>query len=92
MDSSRFAERLRELRTAAGLSQTELAEKAGMTQGAVGHLERGTREPQWASVVALADALGVSCEAFRKPPDGKPQQAGRGRPKGPADPREGKAK
>jgi transcriptional regulator with XRE-family HTH domain len=82
MEHTWFAERLRELRQAAGLNQTELAERAGMTQGAVGHLERGSRSPQWESVVALAKALGITCEAFCKPPEKKAEAPKRGRPKG----------
>ena len=38
-----FAELLRGYREAAGLSQEELAERAGLTAGAVGALERGRR-------------------------------------------------
>ncbi len=38
-----FGERLRRLREAAGLTQKELAERAGVTPDAVGVFERGAR-------------------------------------------------
>jgi transcriptional regulator with XRE-family HTH domain len=60
-----FAARLRDLRTASGLSVAQLAEKAGLTRAGVDHLERGVRRPGWDTVLRLADALGVSVERFR---------------------------
>jgi transcriptional regulator with XRE-family HTH domain len=77
-----FGARLRQLRTAAGLSQTALAQRAGLTRMAVAHLEMGRRQPTWATAVALADALGVSTEAFREPPAPGPETT-RGRPPAP---------
>jgi transcriptional regulator with XRE-family HTH domain len=64
MSSSSFGARLRQLREKAGLSQRELAERAGMHQFGVAKLEQGSREPAWATVQALAGALGVNCLAF----------------------------
>lgn len=63
-----FAARLKALREQAGLTQKQLAEQAGLNVGAVFKLEQGRREPAWATVQALALALGVSCEAFMEPP------------------------
>src|SRR4051812_14615472 len=40
-----FAEKLRAFRLEKGWSQTELAEKAGLTRDGVAHLEQGRREP-----------------------------------------------
>jgi transcriptional regulator with XRE-family HTH domain len=40
-----FPGRLRELREAAGLTQTELAEQVGVLRSAVARWERGIREP-----------------------------------------------
>jgi transcriptional regulator with XRE-family HTH domain len=60
-----FGARLRELRTAAGLTQAQLAERAEMHLHGVTKLEQGHREPSWATVQDLARALGVSCEAFQ---------------------------
>jgi predicted ATPase/DNA-binding XRE family transcriptional regulator len=56
-----FGARLRRLREAAGLSQEELADKAGLTPNAVGTLERGERRrPYPHTVRSLADALALS--------------------------------
>lgn len=87
-----FAARLRELRTGASLTQAELADKAGMHLHGLTKLEQGDREPAWATVQALAHALGVSCEAFQtaEPPAKREEEAAsadpppprpRGRPK-----------
>jgi len=59
-----FAERLKELRLAAGLSQAELAERAGLNRFGVAKLEQGVREPTWATVLELARALEVSVADF----------------------------
>src|SRR5690348_18497741 len=59
-DVGEFATRLRRLRDAAGLTQEELAERAGLTVKAVGALERGERtRPYPHTVRSLADALGL---------------------------------
>jgi transcriptional regulator with XRE-family HTH domain len=55
---------LRQLREAAGLSQAELAERAGMHRFGVAKIERGERVPGWDTVLALGKALGVPCTAF----------------------------
>jgi predicted ATPase/DNA-binding XRE family transcriptional regulator len=56
-----FAARLRNHRMAAGLSQEELAQKAGLSANAVGQLERGERKhPYPHTVRSLADGLGLS--------------------------------
>ncbi len=60
-----FAERLRELREQAGMTQEALAAAAGMSIGAVRNYEQGIREPYWRGVYQLSVALGVSSEAFR---------------------------
>lgn len=62
-----FPGRLRELRTAAGLSQEQLAERAGLSRAGISHLEQGSKRPSLASAWALADALGVSVEALGRP-------------------------
>lgn len=62
-----FGTKLRELRETAGLSQQELADKIGFHKLSVAKIEQGVREPVWATVLALAEALSVSTEEFRKP-------------------------
>jgi len=80
MSATQFGARLRELRVAAGLTQQQLADKAGVSQRGLAQWETGRRkEPGWNQIQALADALGVSCEAFRQPPASLPAP-GPGRP------------
>ena len=81
MSASTFAGRLKGLREAAGLTQGQLAERAGLNQFGVAKLEQGVREPTWATVQALAAALGVSVEAFAVPPEQEAPPRPRGRPK-----------
>ena len=60
-----FGGLLRELRAAAGLTQEELAERAGLSPNAIGALERGQRRrPYPHTVRALADALGLGKEGL----------------------------
>jgi predicted ATPase/transcriptional regulator with XRE-family HTH domain len=56
-----FGARLRRLREAAGFTQEELAERAGLSRKAISVLERGERKrPYPHTVRSLADALGLS--------------------------------
>jgi transcriptional regulator with XRE-family HTH domain len=82
-----FADKLKELRSSAGLTQAQLAEKSGRGLGAIRDYEQGKREPLLSTAFTLADALGVSVEIFkgcegRDPEDG--QAAVRGRPPKPS--------
>lgn len=52
--------RLRTLRQERGLTQAELAERAGLDQGHLARIERGTRWPRMVSLYCLADALGAA--------------------------------
>ena len=78
-----FGADLRALRSAAGLTQEELAARAGLTANGVSALERGTRtRPYPHTVRALADALGLEGErrdrflsSSRESDDPKPQEA-----------------
>ena len=59
-EGASFGARLRRLREASGLSQEELAHRAGLTPNAVGALERGERRRPYPNTVrALADALNL---------------------------------
>jgi predicted ATPase/transcriptional regulator with XRE-family HTH domain len=60
-DAPVFGDLLRQHRLAAGLTQEELAERAGMSARGISDLERGARShPYRATVRLLADALGLS--------------------------------
>lgn len=52
--------RVRSLRMAAGITQEQLAEKAGLSMKHLGELERGRSNPTLSSLQALANGLGVS--------------------------------
>lgn len=86
-----FAERLRELRERAGMTQESLAVAAGMSVSAIRNYEQGVREPYWRGLFQLADALSVDCRAFADcvPSNGAPA-APRGRPKKTPAKRKGK--
>jgi transcriptional regulator with XRE-family HTH domain len=56
---TRFGERLRARRLAAGLSQEALAFSSGLHRTEISLLERGGRDPRLSTVVRLAAALGA---------------------------------
>jgi transcriptional regulator with XRE-family HTH domain len=60
----RFAERLRELRDAAGLSEAKLADASAVSFSAIHQYGLSLRKPSFEAVVKLARALGVDCTAF----------------------------
>jgi transcriptional regulator with XRE-family HTH domain len=60
--------RLRDLRRAAGLSQTELARRANMSQNGVSRVELGHYAPRMDTARRLAHALGVDVEDLFKDP------------------------
>lgn len=53
-----FGRNLRRIRTATGLSQDELAARAGLHRTYVSSVERGERNISIENIFALADALG----------------------------------
>jgi len=57
-----FAERLRQLRQAKGLSQTELGEAVDLHYTHIGRYERGASIPSSDSLKKLADVLGVTTD------------------------------
>ena len=60
----RFAALLQRYRTAVGLSQEELAERAGLSRRGISDLERGERRsPHPITVRRLAEGLGLDAEA-----------------------------
>lgn len=54
--------KIKELREELGITQAELAEKIGNVQRNISNWENGVSEPDVASILALADAFGVSTD------------------------------
>ena len=48
--------------------------------------ERSEREPSWSNVLAIAQVLGVSCEAFTQVPATSSEPRPRGRPRKATEP------
>jgi transcriptional regulator with XRE-family HTH domain len=67
-----FGKRLRKMREDSGLTLAQLAQMSGLHPQTLVKFERGEREPQWSSVIALARALGVGPEEFL-PPEPPPE-------------------
>ena len=66
----RFGEKLRKLRSEQGLTQGELAEKAGLGKNTINNYEKGRTYPQDRSVYqTLASILGVPVDALRNEND-----------------------
>jgi transcriptional regulator with XRE-family HTH domain len=59
-----YAQKLRELRDAAGLSEMKLAAKSGVSYFAIHDYGIGRRRPGFAAAAKIARALGTSCDAF----------------------------
>lgn len=59
-----IAETIRAERAATRLSQAEVARRADMTRITYIRYERGERQPSFAQVIQIADALGVPLEVF----------------------------
>lgn len=57
-----FGELLRKARETKGLTQAELAQRAGLQPSAVAHFESGRRSPSLDNLRRLADALSVNLD------------------------------
>jgi transcriptional regulator with XRE-family HTH domain len=62
-----FGRRVRDLRKARGLSQEELAERAGLHRTYVGGIERGERNPSLVNIGQIVQALGVNVRELFEP-------------------------
>ena len=60
--AERLANRLKQLRADAGITQAELAEKVGVTRKTVNTVENGVFTPSATLAIKLAAALGVTVE------------------------------
>ena len=56
---TRTADAIRDMRTAMGITQAQLADRMGTVQQRIAEWERGARTPSLESLFGLADALGV---------------------------------
>jgi transcriptional regulator with XRE-family HTH domain len=61
-----IGERIKQLREKASLSQSELANKAGVSVRSLQNWEIGHRTPQLPAAAALAKALGVKLDELMK--------------------------
>ena len=71
-----FGQHLRELRTARGLTQGQLAERCGTSISAISNFEAGNNSPTLGTLVRLADALDRTLSQLVKVLDGMPRQRG----------------
>lgn len=62
MKAENVKKNLKEIREYLGISQSELARRAGVTPSCVCQIERGKRVPILDVFIRLVKALGVSCE------------------------------
>src|SRR5947209_4003811 len=77
-------DRLRELRTAAGLTQQGLAIKAGLTVSAVVQMEAGKiKDPRMSTLRALASALDVTIDELARQDEPEAPAADQGEPEQP---------
>ena len=57
-----FKERLKILRTEAGLTQQQLSDKTGLNRSLIAHYERGIREPNLDTLEIVADYFNVDTD------------------------------
>jgi putative transcriptional regulator len=62
MGDARLGSNLKEVRTAAGLTQAELAERAGVSRKTINTVENGVFVPSTTLALTLARTLGVTVE------------------------------
>jgi transcriptional regulator with XRE-family HTH domain len=58
-ESVQFGFAVRQARLAAGLTQEELADRAGLDRSYIGGIERGERNPTLVVIAKVANGLGV---------------------------------
>jgi transcriptional regulator with XRE-family HTH domain len=60
--TTRLGQLIRDARHRAGLTLEDVADRVGVTPGALSHIESGRRLPNSSNAVAIADALGIPRE------------------------------
>jgi transcriptional regulator with XRE-family HTH domain len=73
----RFGLDLRASRDAAGLTQEQIAIRAGVSQETVSHAEMGEQNLRWSFMYALAHAVGYRLRLVLRPTSGNPGGAAR---------------
>lgn len=58
--SNKFGSAVRAARTAAGITQEDLADRAGLDRSYIGGIERGERNPTISVIEKIAAGLGLS--------------------------------
>lgn len=61
-DKSSFAKRLSSLRKEKGLSQYKLADAIGYSRGLIGNYEQGSRQPDYDTLINLANFFNVTVD------------------------------
>lgn len=61
---------LRDARTQSGMSQRELADRAGTAQSVVARIEGGTTSPTWDTLARLLEAAGFTLDVALRPTKG----------------------
>lgn len=61
-----LANRIKELRDRKGISQEELAHRAGLSRTGMGFLETGKRWPRLDTLMKVADGLNITVEELLK--------------------------
>ena len=64
MDTNKVGKRIQEMRQLKGMTQSELAQKLGMTPKYISNIECGGKNPTLETFVAIANALGIDANAL----------------------------
>lgn len=67
-----MGQRIKDARLKAGLTQTELAEKLGISYQSIGQWERDLRNPKYENLQRIAKALGVTTLELTRPDKNRP--------------------
>ena len=59
-----FGARIEAARKKKGLTQEELAERVGVSQSMINHIEKGKKKPSLDTAVALADEFNTTVDSF----------------------------
>ena len=59
-----FGTKIKELRDASGMTQTELAERIGVSKSVISAYEKGIRNPSHKVIQSIAEVFGISALSF----------------------------